>query len=114
MEGVENYPRSKTPSIALLHLRIDRNFCSVHDMQGCVQPDWGYFEWSEQIISINTYKLIQNFFCYDIWKYIYFFKIRQIIGNKLKKNPKGFKENHTTTTARDALRTTYIFRIGTL
>ena len=25
-----------------------------------------------------------NFFCYDIEKYIYFFKIRQIIGNKFK------------------------------
>ena len=31
-------------------------------MQGCVQPDWGYFEWTEQIISINPYKLIQTFF----------------------------------------------------
>jgi hypothetical protein len=30
--------------------------------QGCVQPDWGYFEWTEQIISINPYKLIQIFF----------------------------------------------------
>jgi hypothetical protein len=29
---------------------------------GCVQPDWGYFEWTEQIISINPYKLIQIFF----------------------------------------------------
>ena len=29
---------------------------------GCVQPDWGYFEWTEQIISINPYKLIQTFF----------------------------------------------------
>ena len=29
---------------------------------GCVQPDWGYFEWTEQIISINPYKLIQAFF----------------------------------------------------
>jgi hypothetical protein len=31
-------------------------------MQGCVQPDWGYFEWTEQIISINPYKLIQIIF----------------------------------------------------
>jgi hypothetical protein len=31
-------------------------------MQGCVQPDWGYFELTEQIISINPYKLIQAFF----------------------------------------------------
>ena len=30
--------------------------------QGCVQPDWGYVEWTEQIISINPYKLIQTFF----------------------------------------------------
>jgi len=29
--------------------------------QGCVQPDWGYFEWTEQIISIIPYKLIQTF-----------------------------------------------------
>ena len=31
-------------------------------MQRCVQPDWGYFELSEQIISINPYKLFQTFF----------------------------------------------------
>jgi hypothetical protein len=31
-------------------------------MQGCVQSDRGYFEWTEQIISINPYKLIQTFF----------------------------------------------------
>ena len=48
--------------------------------QGCVQPDWGYFEWSKHIISINPYKLIQTFFCYDIEKYIY---LLEIIGNKL-------------------------------
>jgi hypothetical protein len=30
--------------------------------QVCAQPDWGYFEWTEQIISINPYKLIQPFF----------------------------------------------------
>jgi hypothetical protein len=51
--------------------------------QECEQPDCGYFALTEQIISINPYKLIQ-FFCYDIDKYIYFFKIRQIIGNKFK------------------------------
>jgi hypothetical protein len=51
---------------------------------GYVQPDWGYLEWTEQIISINLYKLIQTFFCYNIEKYIDFFKIRQIIGNKFK------------------------------
>jgi hypothetical protein len=26
------------------------------------KPDWGYFEWTQQIISINPYKLIQTFF----------------------------------------------------
>jgi hypothetical protein len=79
-------------------LRIDRNFVRVirnnlrlytplhnqHEItsirlytlcnpQGCVQSDWGYFEWTEQIISINPYK---NYFCYDIIieKYIYFFQ----------------------------------------
>jgi hypothetical protein len=31
-------------------------------MQGCAKPDWGYFEWTEQIILINPYKLIQTFF----------------------------------------------------
>ena len=70
------------------YLRIDRNVCfrswRNNLNQGCVQPDWGYFEWTEQIIPINPYKLIQTFFCYDIEKYIYFFKIRQIIGNKFK------------------------------
>jgi hypothetical protein len=30
--------------------------------QGYVQPEWGYFEWTEQIISINPYKLIQTLF----------------------------------------------------
>ena len=30
--------------------------------QGRVQPDWGYFEWIEQIISINPYKLIHFFY----------------------------------------------------
>jgi hypothetical protein len=31
-------------------------------IQGCVQLDWGYFEWTEQILSINPDKLIQTFF----------------------------------------------------
>jgi hypothetical protein len=43
--------------IVKMHFWIDRNFCSVHEeitlirlytpgfTQGCVQPDWGYFEW---------------------------------------------------------------------
>ena len=65
-------------------------------------------------IAINPYKLIQTFFCSDIEKYIYFFKIRQIIGKNLN-NPKGasFKENRLMTTARDALGTTSIFRFST-
>jgi hypothetical protein len=49
----------------LWYLRIDRNVCSVHEeiiSIRCVQPDWDYFEWTEQIISINPYKLIQTFF----------------------------------------------------
>ena len=71
------------------YLRIDRNFCLVHEEITSIRlytPDWGYFEWTEQIISINPDKLIQinsNFFVM-IEKYIYFSKIRQIIGNKSK------------------------------
>jgi hypothetical protein len=38
----------------------------------CVQPDWGYFEWTKQIISINPYKLIQTFF-FMILKNIFIF-----------------------------------------
>jgi hypothetical protein len=69
------------PYLTKNHFRIDRNFYP----QGCVQPDWSYFEWTEQNISINPYKLIQTFFCYDIEKYIYiFFKIRKLTGNKFK------------------------------
>jgi hypothetical protein len=60
---------------------------------------WCHFEWTEQIISINTDKLIQTFFAM-ILQNIIFFKIRQIIWNKFN-NPKGdsFKENHLMTTA---------------
>ena len=81
-----------------IYLRIDRNFCLVHEeitsirlytpcnphTQGCVQPDWGYFEWTEQIISIIPYKLIQTFFAMILKNIFIFFKIRQIIGNKFK------------------------------
>ena len=55
-----------------IQLRIDHNFCSVHDeitsirlytpLRNLIRPDWGYFEWTKQIISINPYKLIQAFF----------------------------------------------------
>ena len=71
------------------HLRIYRNFCSVHEeitsirlytpcnsglrSQGCVQPDWGYLEWTEQIISSNPYKLIKLFSLW-YWKIYLFFQ----------------------------------------
>ena len=53
----------------------------------------------DQSLQINS-----NLFCYDIEKYIYFFKIRKIIGNKFKK-PKGasLKENNLMTTTRVGL-----------
>jgi hypothetical protein len=56
------------PYLTKNHFRIDRNFYP----QGCVQPDWSYFEWTEQNISINPYKLIQTFFAM-ILKNIYIF-----------------------------------------
>ena len=34
--------------------------------------------------NFNAIAAAETFFCYDIEKYIYFFKIRQIIGNKFK------------------------------
>ena len=46
---------------------------SVTRVQGCVQPNWGYFEWTEQIISINPYKLIQIFLLW-YWKIYLFFQ----------------------------------------
>jgi hypothetical protein len=51
---------------------------------GCAQPDWDYLEWTEQIISINSYKLIQNIFPMILKNIFIFFKIRQITGNKFK------------------------------
>jgi hypothetical protein len=39
------------------------------------QPDWGYFEWTEQIISIIPYTLIQTFFAM-ILKNIFIFSKR--------------------------------------
>ena len=71
------------------YLRIDRNLCSVHEeiaqsgcthhvtrafTQGCVQPDWGYFEWTEKIISINPYELIQTFFVMILINIFFFSK----------------------------------------
>jgi hypothetical protein len=41
----------------------------------CVQPDWGYFEWTEQIITINPYELIQTFFAMILNNLLIFFKI---------------------------------------
>ena len=59
-----------------VYLRIDLNFFSVHEeinskmwytvyptkwvTQGCVPHLWLYFEWTEQKIVINPYKLIPN------------------------------------------------------
>jgi hypothetical protein len=85
--------------IYVSYLRIDRNFYSVDEeitsirlytprnplRKGVyVQPDGGYFEWTEQIISINPYKLIQTFFVMILKNILIFFKIRQILGNKFK------------------------------
>jgi hypothetical protein len=55
----------------------------VHTVR-CAQPDCGYLEWTEQIISINSYILIQTFFAMILKNILIFFKIRQIIGNKFK------------------------------
>jgi hypothetical protein len=49
-----------------MYLRIDRNFCSVHEESA----DWGYFEWTEQIISINSYKLTQACFAMILKTYV--------------------------------------------
>jgi hypothetical protein len=72
------------------------------------------FDWFKKVEVICQWMESKNrrrshFFCYDIEKYIYFFKIRQIIGKNFN-NPKGasFKENHLMTTAHNALRTTSI------
>jgi hypothetical protein len=66
------------------YLSIGRNFCSVHEertsirlytlwlRKGVYNLIWGYFEWTEQNISINPYKLIQIFFAM-IFKNILFF-----------------------------------------
>ena len=45
---------------------------NVQITQGYVQPDWGYFEWTEQIISINPFKLIQTFFVMILKIYLFF------------------------------------------
>ena len=53
------------------YLRIYSNCCSVHEEITSIRlytPTQ-----TEQIISINPYELIM---CYDIEKYIYFFKIK--------------------------------------
>ena len=76
-------------SVSVCQKRIKYNDKYRHTRErlfglGCVQPDWGYFEWTEQIISINPYKLIQTFFALILKNIFIFFKIRQIIGNELK------------------------------
>ena len=81
-------------------LKIDRNFCSLHEeitsirlytrcnprsvlRKGCTT--WlGLFRMNRTNNFDHSLYINSNFFCYDIEKYIYFFKIRQIIGNKFK------------------------------
>ena len=71
-------------------LRIDHIFCSVHEEITSIRlytpcklrKDWGYFEWTEQIISINPYKLIHFFLLWD-WKIYLFFQNK---ANNRKKN----------------------------
>jgi hypothetical protein len=31
------------------------------------KTSWGYFEWTEQIISTNPYKVIQTFFVFSLY-----------------------------------------------
>jgi hypothetical protein len=71
---------------------------------------------TEQIITINPYKLIQTFFAIILKIYLFFQNKANIYSEINLNNPKGasFKENHLMTTARDALRTTFIFRLRTL
>jgi hypothetical protein len=54
------------------------NLNQVTQVTRYVQPDWGYFEWTEQIISINPYKLIQNLFVM-ILKNIFMPHLKKII-----------------------------------
>ena len=75
-------------------LRIDRNFCSVHEeiisqsgcthriTQACVQPDRGYFKWTEQIISINPYKLILFFFLLFLWYWKIYLLVQNMANNR--------------------------------
>ena len=90
-------------NISCDYLSIDRNFCLVHEEITSIRlyspcncgrvagnpsvcTTWLRLFRVNRSISINPYKLIHNsnFFCYDIEKYIYFVKIRQIIGYKFK------------------------------
>jgi hypothetical protein len=106
----------------LVYLRIDRNFCSVHEEITSIRLYTpcnphnglckGVYKRMNRTNNFDQSLLINsNFFCYDIEKYIY--SIQSEINLN---NPKGasFKENHLMTTARDALRTTSIFRSHSL
>jgi hypothetical protein len=84
-------------SIINRQLRIDRNFCSVDEEITSIRlytpcnprrvlcTTWlRLFRITEQIISINPYKLIQTFFVMILKNIFIFFKIKQIIGNKYR------------------------------
>jgi hypothetical protein len=79
--------------IQFCYLRIDRNFCLVHEeitsirlytpcTQGCVHTDWGYFEWTEQIISINPYISTQTFFDMILKNIFIWFKKVRLFANE--------------------------------
>ena len=82
-------------TVLTMYLRIDRNFCSVHEEITSIRlytlgyarvcTTWLRLFQMNQTNNFDQSLLINsNFFCYDIEKCIYFFKIRQIIGNKFK------------------------------
>jgi hypothetical protein len=81
------------------YLRIDRNFCSVHEEISSIRlytprnpriyarvcTTWlRLFRMNRKNNFDQSLWINSNFFCYDIEKHIFFFKIRQIIGNKFK------------------------------
>jgi hypothetical protein len=47
--------------------------------QGLVHPDWGYFELTEQMISMKPIKLIQTCFAMILKNIFIFFKIRRLV-----------------------------------
>ena len=74
-------------------LKIDRKFCSVHEEITSIRlytpcsytrvcTTWlRLFRMNRTNNFDQSLQINSNFFCYDIEKYINFFKIRQIIGN---------------------------------